>query len=75
VRFYAPIYPKLFNLVDSTDDISECIVNYVATTQTELVDARLKTSSTLKGYINCDVEGVFDDCFFVGTQIKKTHNY
>jgi hypothetical protein len=41
-----------------------------------LVDARLKTSSTLKGYdlINCDVEGVFDDCFFVGTQIK-THNY
>jgi uncharacterized protein YjbI with pentapeptide repeats len=39
-----------------------------------LVDARLKTSSTLKGYdlINCDVEGVFDDCFFVGTQIKNS---
>jgi hypothetical protein len=73
--YYDKIYPKLFNLVDSTDDISECIVNYVATTQTiELVDARLKTSSTLKGYdlINCDVEGVFDDCFFVGTQIKNS---
>jgi hypothetical protein len=73
--YYDKIYPKLFNLVDSTDDISECIVNYVATTQTiELVDARLKTNSTLKGYdlINCDVEGVFDDCFFVGTQIKNS---
>jgi hypothetical protein len=22
--------------------------------------------------INCDVEGVFDDCFFVGTQIKNS---
>lgn len=73
--YYDKIYPKLFNLVDSTDNISDCIVNYVATTQTlEIVDASFKTSSTLKGYdlINCEVEGVFDDCFFVGTQIKNS---
>lgn len=73
--YYDKIYPKLFNLVDSADNISDCIVNYVATTQTlELVDANFKTSSTLKGYdlINCEVEGVFEDCFFVGTQIKNS---
>ncbi len=73
--YYDKIYPKLFNLVDSTDNISDCIVNYVASTQTlELVDARFRTSSTLKGYdlINCEVEGVFEDCFFVGTEIKNS---
>lgn len=73
--YYDKIYNKLFNLVDASQDIRECIVNYVTTTQTmEVVDATIKATSTLKGYelINCRVEGIFDDCFFVGTEINNS---
>jgi hypothetical protein len=73
--YYDKIYSKLFNLIDSTDDLSECIVNYMTSTQMiEVVDATLKTSSTIRGYdmINCKVEGIFEDCFFVGSEINNT---
>ena len=73
--YYDKIYSKLYNLIDSTDDLSECIVNYITTTQMiEVVDARIKSTSTIKGYdmINCNVEGIFEDCFFIGTDINNS---
>jgi hypothetical protein len=54
--YYPNIYTKLYNLIDATSELSECIVNYVTATHTvEVVDARIKSSSTLRGYdlINC----------------------
>ena len=49
--YYTKIYNKLFNLIDGTEDLKECIVNYVTTTQTmEIIDATLKSTSTIKGY-------------------------
>ena len=73
--YYNKIYDKLYGLIDSTNDLKECIINYVTTTQTiEIVDADVKTSATLKGYeiINCRVEGIFEDCFFVGSEINNS---
>jgi hypothetical protein len=73
--YYNKIYDKLYVLIDSTNDLKECIINYVTTTQTiEIVDADVKTSATLKGYeiINCKVEGIFEDCFFVGSEINNS---
>jgi hypothetical protein len=73
--YYNSIYSKLYNLIDSTSELKECIVNYVTSTQTmEIVDAKIKSTSTLKGYdlINCQVEGIFEDCFFVGSEIKNS---
>lgn len=73
--YYDKIYSKLFNLIDSTDDLSECIVNYMTATQMiEVVDARIKTTSTIRGYdmINCNVEGIFEDCFFIGSEINNS---
>lgn len=73
--YYDKIYSKLFNLIDSTDDLSECIVNYMTSTQMiEVVDARIKTTSTIRGYdmINCNVEGIFEDCFFIGSEINNS---
>lgn len=73
--YYNKIYDKLYGLIDSTNDLKECIINYVIATQTiELVDAYVKTSATLKGYeiINCKVEGIFEDCFFVGSEINNS---
>jgi uncharacterized protein YjbI with pentapeptide repeats len=40
----------------------------------EIVDANIKSTSTLKGYdlINCELEGIFEDCFFVGSEVKNS---
>jgi hypothetical protein len=73
--YYGKIYTKLYNLIDGTNDLKDCIINYVTETQTmEIVDANVKTSSTLKNYefINCRVEGIFETCTFLGTEISKS---
>ena len=73
--YYPNIYTKLYNIIDATDGLKECIINYVTLTQTvEVVDARIKTTSTLRGYdlINCEIEGIFEDCFFIGSEITNS---
>lgn len=73
--YYEKIYSRIFNLVESTQDLKECIINYVIDRQTiEIVDAVFKTSATLKNYdlINCQVEGIFEDCYFIGSEIKNS---
>jgi uncharacterized protein YjbI with pentapeptide repeats len=73
--YYEKIYSRIFNLVESTQDLKECIINYVIEKQTiEIVDAQFKTSATLKNYdlINCQVEGIFEDCYFIGSEIKNS---
>lgn len=73
--YYDKIYTKLFNLIENTEDLSECIVNYITTTQMiEVVDARIKTTGTIRGYdmINCKVEGIFDDCYFIGSEVNDS---
>ena len=73
--YYEKIYHKIFSLVDATEDLSECILNYVTFSQTmEVVDAKIKANSTVRNYelINCQVEGIFEDCFFVGSEIRNS---
>ena len=73
--YYPIIYTKLYNIIDATVNLKECIINYVTTTQTvEVVDAIIKTTSILNGYdlINCKSEGIFEDCFFIGSEIKNS---
>lgn len=73
--YYHKIYERIFDLVNNTSELKECIINYITETQMiEIVDANIKTTSTIKGYdmINCNIEGIFEDCLFVGTQIKNS---
>jgi hypothetical protein len=73
--YYDRIYPKLYNIIDSTDDLKDCIINYVTKDQNiEIVDANIKATSTLRtvDIINCNVEGIFEDCFFVGSDINNS---
>jgi len=73
--YYEKIYDRIFTLVESTQDLKECIINYVIDRQTiEIVDAVFKTSATIKNYdlINCQVEGIFEDCFFIGSEIRNS---
>ena len=73
--YYPNMYLKIFNLIDSTPYLKDCLINYVTITQTiEIIDATIKSESTLKGYdlINCKCEGIFDNCFFVGSEISNS---
>jgi hypothetical protein len=73
--YYHKIYEKIFNLINNTSELKDCIINYVTETQMiEIVDANIKSISTIKGYdmINCNIEGIFEDCLFVGSQIKNS---
>ena len=73
--YYEKIYHKIFSLVDAVEDFKMCILNYVTSTQTiEIVDANFKTGQILRNFelINCQVEGIFEDCFFVGTEIRNS---
>lgn len=73
--YYANIFTKLFNLIDSTSSLKDCIINYVTKTQTlELVDAQVKSTSTMTDVdlINCKCEGIFENCFFVGSEINNS---
>lgn len=73
--YYNKIFNKIFNLVDGCDNLTECIINYVTATQVmEVVDATIKTTSIIKNYdlLNCRVEGIFEDCLLVGTEITNS---
>ena len=73
--YYPNIYSKIYNLIDAATGLKECIINYVTTTQTlEVVDASIKSSSTIKNLdlINCKCEGIFENCNFVGTEINNS---
>jgi len=70
--YYGKIYPKLYSIVDSTDGLTECLINYVTQTQTlEIVDATIKATSTLShiDLINCNLEGVFENCNLIGCDV------
>jgi uncharacterized protein YjbI with pentapeptide repeats len=73
--YYSKIYSRIHNLIDSVDELRECIVNYVTSTQTlEVVDSKIKTNSTLEGldFVNCELEGIFENCLFLGCDIKNS---
>ena len=74
--YFQRIYPKLFSLTEGTDNLQDCIINFVTSTQTmEVVDAKVKAILTLKGYefINSTIlDGIFENCNFHGCEIQNT---
>ncbi len=73
--YYSNIYSDLYELIDSTENLKECIINYVTGTQTiEIVDAKIKTTGTINGFtmMNCEADGIFENCNFVGCDIKNS---
>lgn len=71
--YYSRIYPSLFNIIDSTESLKDCIINYVTGTQRlEIVDTQVKLNQNIKDldFINCIVsDGIFENCSFVNCEI------
>ena len=74
--YYPKIYNKLYTLIDSTQDLKDCIINYVTTFQRiEIIDANIKSNFNLKDYdfINCVLsDGIFESCSFVNSEITNS---
>jgi hypothetical protein len=73
--YYPSMYSKLFTLIDSTDSLKDCIINYVTSTQRlEIVDAQVKLTQNTKDFdfINCRIaDGIFENCSFVNSEINN----
>jgi hypothetical protein len=73
--YFPRIYSKLFELMESTEDLKDCIINFVTATQTmEIVDATVNSKLTLNKFefINCRIgEGIYENCQFSGCAIDN----
>lgn len=74
--YYPKLYTKLYNLLDSCQDLKNCIINYVTETQKiEIIDATIKSNFNIKNYdfINCNVQnGIFEECGFVNSELYNS---
>jgi len=73
---YLRIYEDLYDLIESADELKDCIVNYDTTRQVlEVVDANVKSLMTINRteFINCMIiDGIYDTCNFHGCDIKNS---
>lgn len=73
--YYDRIYPKLYKLIDATENLKDCIINFVTATQKiEIIDANIKTSQNVSGFdfINCIIsDGIFEQSHFVNSEINN----
>ena len=74
--YFSRFYPQLFALIEGTDGLTDCIVNFVTSTQTlEVVDAKVKAILTLKDieFVNCEIlDGIFEECRFWGSRVDNS---
>lgn len=74
--YYDKIYSKLFTLIDNTEGLEDCIINYVTRTHIlEVVNSNFKALNIIKNIdiMNSDVSGLFEDCLFSNTEIIDSH--
>jgi hypothetical protein len=73
--YYETIYPELHTLVDDTDSLKDCIINFVTATQRiEVIDANIKLTQNIKkiDFINCIMsDGIFESCNIVNTEVTN----
>lgn len=74
--YYANIYNRIFTLLDSIDDLKECILNYYTDKNIfEVISAeRVKGTSVLKGYtfVDCNIEGILSSCNVVQCEVSDS---
>jgi hypothetical protein len=73
--YYSSFFNELFRLIESTENLNDCIINWLTATQRfEIVNANLKGIMTLRDIdlINCICEGIFEDCVIVNSQVNNS---
>jgi len=74
--YFLRIYDRLWDFIESTDGLKDCILNYVTATQKlEIIDATVKGIFPIDSieFVNCILlEGIFEKCNFYGCEISKS---
>jgi len=74
--YFLRIYDRLWDVIESTDGLKDCILNYVTATQKlEIIDATIKVVLPVSNleFVNCTLlEGIFEKCNFYGCEIEKS---
>ena len=73
--FYNRIFGKLYSLVESTDNLQNCILNWLTDQQRlEVVDADVKCLMNVNNvdFINCRLEGIFDNCRIINSKVNDS---
>lgn len=73
--YYDKVFPKLYTLIDATDSLKDCIINYVTAFQRmEIIDGVIKSTQNIRDYdfINCTIsDGIFENCNFINCEITN----
>ena len=74
--YFSKIREPLYNLIDSTNDLKDCIINFLSKEhQIEVVGARVTPQLNIKNinFINCTItEGIFESCHFVNSNLYNS---
>jgi hypothetical protein len=74
--YYDNLYSRLHDLVNSTQSLNDCIINFVTATQRiEVIDANIKLTQNLKkfDFINCILsDGIFENCGIVNSEVTNS---
>ena len=73
--YYHSLYDRLYILMDSTDNLKDCIINWITSQQRlEIVDAKVKCTMNVNDFdfINCLLEGIFDNCTVVNSKVANS---
>ena len=73
--YYPKIYKKVYELIESTEGLEDCIINYFTTQHRfEVIGAKFKSVLNLNNYdfINCDItDGIFDKCNLINSDLRN----
>jgi len=74
--YFGRIYEKLWDIIEGTDNLKDCIINYITETQKmEIVDAEVKSNLVIDGFefVNSTIlDGIYENCNFYGCEISNT---
>lgn len=74
--YFDRVYKKLFDVLENTIDLKECIINFVTTTQKiEVVDGEIKSAHNIEDvdFINCRIyNGIFTRCSIVNSEAENS---
>lgn len=73
--YYHSFYDNLFILIDSTENLKDCILNWVTSQQRlEVIDGKIKCVINVSNFdfINCTVIGILEDCDIVNSVINDS---
>ena len=75
--YFIRFYKKIWDILDSCEDIGECIINYTTKQQTlEIVDADIKLIGSIKNIdlISCNITGgMIEGCQIYSSEIVNAH--